>query len=101
MATRDDDATALFINYENMRLTSRHIQRLVNHCATLAKIDKKATPHTLRHSFATHIMANGADIRSVQELLGHANISTTMIYTHVTNPRLKATHQQYLNYKEN
>lgn len=97
LAHRYDNNPALFVSQYG-RLQVRSVQRLVQQCATLAGISKAVTPHTLRHSFATHIMANGADIRSVQELLGHANIATTQIYTHLTNPQLKNTHEKYLTY---
>ncbi len=78
-------------------LTPRTIQRIVQHYAIKAGIGKKFTPHTLRHSFATDLLTNGADIRSVQMLLGHANISTTQIYTHLTDRQLKETHKKFHN----
>lgn len=73
---------------ENMRLTPRSIERIVEKYVKILGFPVKATPHTLRHSFATDLLLNGADIRSVQEMLGHSNISTTQIYTHVTNAHL-------------
>lgn len=80
---------------ESLRLTPRSIQRLVKHYAKKAGIVKDVHPHTLRHSFATDLLINGADIRSVQAMLGHASITTTQIYTHVTNERLKEIHQTF------
>jgi site-specific recombinase XerD len=77
------------------RLTARSIQRLVSRYALLAGITKHVSPHTLRHSFATDLLMNGADLRSVQAMLGHSNISTTQIYTHVTDPHLKSVHEQF------
>jgi site-specific recombinase XerD len=77
------------------RLTARSIQRLVAQYALLAGITKHVSPHTLRHSFATNLLMNGADLRSVQAMLGHSNISTTQIYTHVTDPHLKAVHEKF------
>lgn len=77
------------------RLTPRSIQRIVQGYATQVGISKKVTPHVLRHSFATDLLSNGADIRSVQVMLGHANISTTQIYTHVTNAQLREVHKKF------
>lgn len=76
-------------------LTPRSIERLVQHYAKAVGIMKKITPHTLRHSYATDLLRNGADIRSVQSMLGHASITTTQIYTHVTNQQLKAVYQKF------
>lgn len=78
-----------------MRLSTRSIEKLVGRYVRLAGIGVAATPHTLRHSFATDLLSNGADLRAVQEMLGHANLSTTQIYTHVTNPQLRAVHQRF------
>ncbi len=102
---RQDNATPLFIRYSGVkaadtsgnfqRLTARSVQRMVARYARLAGITKHVSPHTLRHSFATDLLMNGADLRSVQAMLGHSNISTTQIYTHVTDPHLKAVHEQF------
>lgn len=102
---RDDHYEPLFVRYkgkksivdddESHRLTSRSIQRIVEGYVKKAQLPIKATPHTLRHSFATDLLNNGADIRSVQEMLGHKNIATTQIYTHVTNRQLREVHQAF------
>ncbi|MDQ3159288.1 MAG: tyrosine-type recombinase/integrase [bacterium] len=106
---RDDSLPPLFISYSGAkkqtnsgdfkRLTARSVQRMVARYAKLAGITKKVTPHTLRHSYATDLLMNGADLRSVQALLGHSNISTTQIYTHVTDPHLKEIHKKFHNKK--
>lgn len=105
LRTRTDGGKPLFIHYSGTqdnaengmytRLTVRSVQRLVKRYAVAAGITKDVTPHTLRHSFATDLLINGADIRSVQGLLGHANIATTQIYTHITDPQLKAVHEKF------
>lgn len=100
--TRDDDELALFTNYKGKkqqaktnRLTPRTIQRIIERYRIKAGITKKVTPHTLRHSFATDLLTHGADLRSVQEMLGHANVATTQVYTHLTNPKLREIHQKF------
>lgn len=80
---------------DGLRLTPRSVQRIVKYYALKAGIVKDVHPHTLRHSFATDLLMNGADIRSVQEMLGHSSITTTQIYTHITNPHLKEVHQAF------
>lgn len=105
LAQRRDTFKPIFIRYsgkedpsrggEKMRLTPRSIERTLEKYVKQAHIPIKATPHTLRHSFATDLLINGADIRSVQEMLGHANISTTQIYTHITNRQLKDVHKAF------
>jgi site-specific recombinase XerD len=82
-------------NKKTDRLTPRSIERIVKYYAIKAGISKKVTPHVIRHSFATDLLSNGADIRSVQMMLGHANIATTQIYTHVTDRQLKDIHKKY------
>lgn len=108
LAKRKDMDDALFVRLptpgrkatkkdEELRLTYRSIERIVKQSAIKAGISKKVTPHGLRHQFATDLLRNGADIRSVQMLLGHANISTTQIYTHVTDKQLRETHKKFHN----
>jgi site-specific recombinase XerD len=84
---------------ESLPLTTRSVERIVKQYAIKAGISKKVTPHVIRHSFATDLLSNGADLRSVQALLGHANIGTTQIYTHVTDRHLKNIHKQFHNKK--
>ncbi|MBL8160024.1 tyrosine-type recombinase/integrase [Candidatus Saccharibacteria bacterium] len=102
---RADTLGPLFISYSGMaavdtsgnykRITPRSVQRLVAQYAKLAGITKHVSPHTLRHSFATGLLTNGADLRSVQAMLGHANIATTQVYTHVTDPHLKEVYERF------
>lgn len=79
----------------DLRLTTRSVERLVRYYSVKAGLSKKVSPHTLRHSFATDLLINGADIRSVQSLLGHSNITTTQIYTHITDKQLREVHQAF------
>ncbi len=83
------------VTREISRLTPRSIQRLIKYYATKAGISRKVTPHVIRHSFATDLLSNGADLRSVQALLGHSNITTTQIYTHVTDKQLREVHKAF------
>jgi site-specific recombinase XerD len=100
---RTDDHPAMFIRLDRAGrrqtggrpLTPRSIERMVDHYATVAGITKKITPHTLRHSYATDLLMNGADIRSVQSMLGHASIQTTQVYTHITDKQLREVHKAF------
>lgn len=104
--SRDDEWRPVFIRFsgkkadpleggEEMRLSTRSVQRIVDKYARQAKLPVKISPHGIRHTFATDLLANGAGLRDVQEMLGHKNIATTQIYTHVTRPQLRKRHQQY------
>jgi len=107
LALRKDMSDALFVKIkdENFKekidegLTRRSIERIVKRYATIAGISKRVTPHVIRHVFATDLLSNGADIRSVQAMLGHANIGTTQIYTHVTDKHLRDIHKKFHNTK--
>ena len=101
---RGDMGDALFVSYgkgnksgpkDLPRLTPRSVERLIKHYAVKAGITRKVTPHIIRHSFATDLLENGADLRSVQALLGHANIATTQVYTHVTDKHLREVHKAF------
>lgn len=104
--TREDLWVPLFVRYsrkqaplssegENMRLSARSVQRIVEKYRKKARLPVKITPHGLRHTFATDLLSKGAGLREVQEMLGHKNVSTTQVYTHVTNPQLKKVHDKY------
>jgi site-specific recombinase XerD len=104
LARRDDVDDALFIQFgrsapkskdADLRITPRSVERIIKQYAIRAGIEKKVTPHVIRHSFATDLLENGADLRSVQVLLGHANIMTTQIYTHVSDRHLKEIHKNF------
>lgn len=105
LGERKDDYKPLFIRYsgpvsgenggEKMRLTPRSVERMVKKYVRIARLPVDATVHTLRHSFATDLLTNGADLRSVQEMLGHKNIATTQIYTHITNKQLRDVHKNF------
>jgi site-specific recombinase XerD len=106
LKARKDFDDAMFVQYgknakntevknKDLRLTPRSVQRIIKKYATLAGITRKVTPHVIRHSFATDLLSNGADLRSVQALLGHANIATTQVYTHVTDKHLRDIHKKF------
>lgn len=110
LAKRKDLDNALFVQLskngkvqekrgKSLGLTKRSVERIVKQCAIKAGISKRVTPHTMRHLFATDLLSNGADLRSVQALLGHANIGTTQIYTHVTDKHLRDIHKKFHNRK--
>lgn len=105
LAARADSLPALFISYSKnsvqtnsgdyRRLTPRSIQRIISHYVRIAGITKHVSPHTMRHSYATDLLMNGADLRSVQSMLGHSNISTTQVYTHVTDEHLREVYEKF------
>jgi len=106
LKARKDMNDAMFIQYGkgagskksgslDLRLSPRSVQRTIKRYATIAGITRKVTPHVIRHSFATDLLSNGADLRSVQALLGHANIATTQVYTHVTDSHLREVHKKF------
>src|SRR5262245_21700922 len=94
IAPKKKQQPAVFLNQRGTRLTVRSVGRLLEKCLAQAGLDPRTSPHTLRHSFATHLLDRGADIRSVQELLGHRNLATTQIYTHVTTQRLRESYHK-------
>ena len=85
----------VFLSRHGKKLTTQRVWQIIKEIAACAGFDTNVYPHLLRHSFATHLLANGADLRVIQELLGHADISTTQIYTHVDQSRLKSIHKQF------
>ncbi len=94
LKVHSNEEKALFLNRRGERLTRQGFWQILKGYARSAELDEEITPHTLRHSFATHMLSGGADLRSVQELLGHANISTTQVYTHLTSEHVRRTYEK-------
>lgn len=90
----DPDETALFVNVNGVRMSRQGFWKILKHYQTTAHIDKEITPHTLRHSFAVHLLENGADVGSLQELMGHSDISSTQMYTHMINQKIKSVYEK-------
>lgn len=93
IATNEEQA--LFVNISGERMSRQGFWKIIKYYQEKAKIDKDITPHTLRHSFATHLLENGADLHSIQEMLGHSDISSTQIYTQLVKQHLKAVYSKY------
>jgi integrase/recombinase XerC len=91
---RSREKKAIFLNKNGKRITDRSVRRVIDRYVKKVSLQNKISPHTLRHSFATHLLNRGADLRSVQELLGHASLSTTQIYTHISTERMKEAYQK-------
>ncbi|MCX7008122.1 MAG: site-specific tyrosine recombinase XerD [Kiritimatiellaeota bacterium] len=95
LAERKPDVTALFLTKASHAIGRKRLWQMIKHYAHVAGITKRISPHTMRHSFASHLLANGAPLRVIQEMLGHADIATTQIYTHIDPARLKAIHEKF------
>jgi len=91
----DAEEKALFVNINGIRMSRQGFWKILKHYQNTAHIDKEITPHTLRHSFAVHLLENGADVGSVQELMGHSDISSTQVYTQMINQKIKSVYAKF------